>query len=176
MFDILAQRSPDHGDGGWIKFVFGAIFFLIWVISALGTWLNKKREEERRRRLREQLERGTPSAPTMSARARLNQPPVQRAPKRSAQRAPKPPRQPAQRYRALPVPPPIPVSRGETQATTRPVTATDVSTVKRGGVQAPGATAVALARWLRPDTLRRQFMLTEILQPPLALREPRDVL
>jgi hypothetical protein len=30
--------------------------------------------------------------------------------------------------------------------------------------------ARALHRWLTPATLRRQFMLTEILQPPVALR------
>jgi hypothetical protein len=31
--------------------------------------------------------------------------------------------------------------------------------------------AAALRRWLRPQTLRTQFILTEILQPPPALRE-----
>ena len=33
--------------------------------------------------------------------------------------------------------------------------------------------AKVLARWLRPQTLRAQFILTEIFQPPLALRESR---
>jgi hypothetical protein len=33
--------------------------------------------------------------------------------------------------------------------------------------------AESLHGWLRPETLRQQFMLTEVLQPPLALREPR---
>jgi hypothetical protein len=33
------------------------------------------------------------------------------------------------------------------------------------------ANASAVAKWLRPDTLRQQFILTEILQPPLALRD-----
>jgi hypothetical protein len=31
--------------------------------------------------------------------------------------------------------------------------------------------AKVLARWLRPQTLRSQFILTEIFQPPLALRD-----
>jgi hypothetical protein len=31
--------------------------------------------------------------------------------------------------------------------------------------------ARALHRWLTPATLRRQFMLTEVLQPPIALRD-----
>jgi hypothetical protein len=37
-----------------------------------------------------------------------------------------------------------------------------------------GADATALSRWLTAKTLRSQFILTEILQPPLALREPRE--
>jgi hypothetical protein len=34
------------------------------------------------------------------------------------------------------------------------------------------ADAVALSRWLRPTTLKQQFILTELFQPPLALRDP----
>jgi hypothetical protein len=34
--------------------------------------------------------------------------------------------------------------------------------------------AAAFRRWLTPATLRQQFLLTEIFQPPLALREPRE--
>ena len=36
----------------------------------------------------------------------------------------------------------------------------------------PAVDAQAIRRWLTPATLRSQFILTEILQPPLALREP----
>jgi hypothetical protein len=35
----------------------------------------------------------------------------------------------------------------------------------------PSANAATLKRWMNPSTLRQQFMLTEIFQPPLALRE-----
>jgi hypothetical protein len=38
---------------------------------------------------------------------------------------------------------------------------------------ARAASAVSLHRWLTPKTLRQQFILTEVLQPPLALRPPR---
>jgi hypothetical protein len=31
--------------------------------------------------------------------------------------------------------------------------------------------ASAIRRWMRPQTLRQQFILTEVLQPPLAMRE-----
>jgi len=33
--------------------------------------------------------------------------------------------------------------------------------------------AAVIARWAQPNKLRQQFILTEIFQPPLALREPR---
>ncbi len=36
---------------------------------------------------------------------------------------------------------------------------------------APSADAKLLARWLRPQTLRSQFILTEVFQPPLSMRE-----
>jgi hypothetical protein len=42
-----------------------------------------------------------------------------------------------------------------------PPTATPLSSVDARGI----------ARWLNPSTLRRQFMLTEIFQPPVALRD-----
>jgi hypothetical protein len=38
-------------------------------------------------------------------------------------------------------------------------------------VASPAVDAAALRRWLKPGTLRAQFMLTEILQPPVGLRE-----
>ena len=36
---------------------------------------------------------------------------------------------------------------------------------------AQGVAAPMIKRWLTPETLRQQFILTEIFQPPLALRE-----
>jgi hypothetical protein len=44
----------------------------------------------------------------------------------------------------------------------------------RPAATSSSANAAALSRWLTPKTLRSQFILTEILQPPLALREPRE--
>jgi hypothetical protein len=37
----------------------------------------------------------------------------------------------------------------------------------------PNANAPLISRWLKPSTLRSQFILTEIFQPPVGLREPR---
>jgi hypothetical protein len=39
----------------------------------------------------------------------------------------------------------------------------------------PAASAASIKAWMRPTTLRRQFILTELLQPPLAMREPRHL-
>jgi hypothetical protein len=35
------------------------------------------------------------------------------------------------------------------------------------------AKAASIARWAKPNNLRSQFILTEVLKPPLAMREPR---
>jgi hypothetical protein len=35
-------------------------------------------------------------------------------------------------------------------------------------------TAAPIAKWLNPTTLQQQFILTEIFQPPLALRESKQ--
>jgi len=37
------------------------------------------------------------------------------------------------------------------------------------------ANSAAIRRWLQPDSLRKQFILTELLQPPIGLRAPRDL-
>lgn len=64
-------------------------------------------------------------------------------------------------------PPPLPASKQD-------ISATEIrSTGAAASAARPlSATASTLNRWLRPATLRQQFMLTEVLQPPLALRDP----
>ena len=70
-----------------------------------------------------------------------------------------------------PAPPMAPAEPTEARehAALAPTRAT--SSAGREGAAASGANAAALTRWLTADTLRSQFILTEILQPPLALRE-----
>ena len=46
----------------------------------------------------------------------------------------------------------------------------------RSTARGSSTTAVALHAWLKPATLRQQFILTEVLQPPLAMREDRTLL
>ena len=87
-----------------------------------------------------------------------------------AQRRPAPQqgtRRGAPRISAPPLPPPV-VVRAPTEA---PVTPVPPMTIKRQTSQ--GVNSDLLRRWLRPQTLRTQFIVTEIFQPPLALREER---
>jgi hypothetical protein len=55
-------------------------------------------------------------------------------------------------------------------AVTRPIQAksTEVAHV------APTQSAIAIRKWMVPATMRNQFLLTEILQPPLALRDKQN--
>jgi hypothetical protein len=196
---IVAQESG----GEWIKFVFGAIVVGIWIISALASAVAKKHEKERRQRVREQIEMqqsqpmppprmpprapATPRAQRMPPAQRI--PPSQRVPSTARRQPPPIPRQPARpvqrtaapKQRRITSPPSAPfagTTRLQAQPlapATQPVAQTEISTVATIRKRPPAtATASAVARWLNPHTLRQQFILTEILQPPLALRPPRD--
>ena len=80
-------------------------------------------------------------------------------------------RQTGRRGAGAVMPPPIPVFQ-EDEAPARRRLAPAAAPVQP--IQPPAAqtaTAPAIARWLQPNTLRQQFILTEILQPPLAMRE-----
>jgi hypothetical protein len=70
--------------------------------------------------------------------------------------------------------------RGPPALPAKPVTAQVAKAATPAPVTAPAAAkpvasvdAKLLSRWLRPQTLRTQFILTEIFQPPVALRESR---
>jgi hypothetical protein len=62
---------------------------------------------------------------------------------------------------ATSLPPMVPMQRTQAKAIV-PTTPTHT---------APALDAASLRRWLTPVTLRQQYLLTEILQPPLALRD-----
>jgi len=74
----------------------------------------------------------------------------QLAPGRQAPRRRKPPRRAA---------------KGQQAPETEPIVTGQVPRV------AP-ANAASIGSWARPATLRSQFVLTEILKPPLSMREP----
>ena len=69
---------------------------------------------------------------------------------------------------------PVPAVPVEEAPPVRPLAAGEAPP-KSARAAGSSANAAALSRWMTPRTLRSQFILTEILQPPLALREPRDV-
>jgi hypothetical protein len=184
-------------DVNWPKLIFGAIFLIIWAISAFVSWINKQQQEAKRRRVREELE-GTARRTQMQMRQQMRE---QRIPPRIAeglaQRFPDvllPPAPPPPIPQQLRRPMPIPRPPAQTKAPRRMMTQT--STVRPGPLppppilleevtESPIATpavalprprakvavdAAALSKWMTPTTLRQQFILTEILQPPLALR------
>jgi hypothetical protein len=182
-------------------FIFAGILLVIWTLSAIATWANKQQDAERRRRVREQMARAgiTPQQPARrispGIAARFpdvlappqiaRRAPVRQAPRPAPVRAPMkkhPPRPAAKpaRRAAANVPQAIvrqaPVAQQQQpQHTTMAQLAAAPAMVARSASAAPGlkANATVLGRWLRPATLQQQFILTEIFQPPIALRPQR---
>src|SRR5947199_397651 len=69
----------------------------------------------------------------------------------------------------LPTSPPVTVSRQNARILAQHgVTPVAVPIAPRG------ANSSAIRGWLRPASLRKQFILTELLQPPLALRQTHE--
>ncbi|MGB7158777.1 MAG: hypothetical protein WBD40_11960, partial [Tepidisphaeraceae bacterium] len=123
---ILADSDVDLP-----KIIFGVIFFLIWVLSAVVSWVNKKQQEAKRQRAREEMERsiryGQQQQPSPQ-RQRVNRPGDRPAQRRIAEGIaqrfpdvllppspprvpPLPPPLPQQQRRPVPPPPPKPVRR-----------------------------------------------------------------
>ena len=171
----LASSSSDHLIARLIFFAFIAI---IWVIGWIGSVMKKVQQEAKRRQMRAQLSappQAPPArpvqlapgiamrvplaalAPARSKPAKRPVPPAAKAPKRAAARKPVPPAPPARQAAAIVNP--------IRQAANEPA----APSPQRKPIVP--VTAANLSRWLRPDTLRQQFILTEILQPPLALRD-----
>jgi hypothetical protein len=80
-----------------------------------------------------------------------------------------------------PQPPPLPAGRVVTQATFSSEGAAQAPAQppspgeRPSRPRQPAATAASLAKWLKPSTLRQQFILTEIFQPPLTMRPERGM-
>jgi hypothetical protein len=186
----LAQILADN-ESNIVKILFGAIFLVIWAVSALMSMLAKKKEQERRERVRREIELGRslppmqqmpgPMAPPPMRSPHAPQaPPVRGKPPRPAPLRPAPPprvqQQPKKRFpvkaptsrRAQPVPvaPEARPSDARTVVESAPAPRAIEAPARRGS----SPTAAALHAWLKPDTLRKQFILTEVLQPPLAMR------
>jgi hypothetical protein len=214
---ILAQRDDETPLS---KIIFGLIFVFLWLVSWAASAIAKKKEQERRRRVRDALTRGEGAPPPLPqvppTQMQIPLPPMQRMPpqhqrqempapmqpprrqhppmrtvpprriltrpipparvQQPAPRRPAPPKQ--QRPSLVPTPtPPIPVSREPVPVKAHAsVDATEISSSPPAATAGTGArrpsspSAAALNAWLRPSTLRQQFILTEVLHPPVALR------
>jgi hypothetical protein len=156
------------------KLIFGALVFVIWVIGSIVSSI-KKGADARKVQLEKQKMAATRAAMRLPAVAQAHpkwQPPKAPVSRKAAKRRPppipkKPPPSPARE------PEPIMMQVVEQSIDDRapisPVPARAATSAARSGT----ATAAALNRWLNPRTMRQQFILTELLQPPITMREER---
>ena len=168
---ILADTDPNG------RFIIALAFGAIWVISAivksLGNKTGRQRLQESLQRVRQASEvtKPQPNPRQLAPEMRRRLPPMvpARAPK-SRRATNKPvPAIPIQSTRPLQDSKPPPITDAFAQRLdAAPPTDPRSPTAEKSYVS---ANANALTAWLRPDMLRRQFILTEIFQPPLALRE-----
>ena len=188
---ILAQA--DDQDIG--KIIFGVIAALIWAISAFVSWANKKTQEAKRRAREDMMRRAAqspPPPPLPAARQRIAEglatrhpevllPPVPPRQRPHVRQGPVPPPMPTMRPPLSPVkpkrrpkpvkfpaPPPVPQLRPQEELDAA-VVLDEMPMSRRETHQRTSA----LAAMLTPRSLRNQFVLLEILQPPVALREDR---
>jgi hypothetical protein len=133
-------------------------------------------EQELIAKIRQRIEAARVDAGTASPRSSTSQP------KRVVQNAPRSVQSPKlrskgifqQRGKKRPAPPPPLPQAAASDSSVEAVQSTVLPTPAVAASQAretPTVDAKALAVWLRPQLLRKQFILTEILQPPVALRD-----
>lgn len=196
MTDFLSPILADAGDD-FGKIIFGIIVFVVWGIGALVKMSKTQTDQARKRQqqvdaaIRAQMEAarqremaaaalgqrmGQPLPPVLQRQQQQQRPQQQRRPARApvrpppmpvAQRSPQPPRKPQKRRIA------------QQQAAVNEVQLEELphvleSEIGRGSVPAsPSRREASAGPMLRltPKSLRQQFILTEILQPPLALRD-----
>lgn len=164
----------------WLRLLPLAIPILLWLIVSVAEAV-KGTSKKTPRRPRPPAQRRPETQPARPTGRRPVPPPRVQPP---AMRVPPPPvpvpRKPAQSRPPKRKAPP-PVRRPEElevileavpsrmRASTSPITDQPQKS------QPPAtATALQLHRWLQPPTLQSQFILTEILQPPVSLRERRE--
>lgn len=171
---LLAETDP-------VKLVSGLVVIAFWVIGALITAASKKREQADRQKVRESLESGARERGALQPTARqqpIAPPPLpQRVPPPLADeirmRIPARMTRPQKKQKPQKVKPTAAVFAQPpaiVEAETSHRTTTDLP-LPAPRAQPTIAAAPAIHQWLRPDTLRKQFIITELLQPPLSLRE-----
>jgi hypothetical protein len=178
-FNVLPTLLAESDEFGWVKLLPFAIGLVIWIVGAIASKSQKEERQRRQRALSESWQPppdlppqpapppvyvAPPTAPFPSASpgAPYPQPPPRRQVPpppvpRSKRRKPSPP--PLQAAQAPPA-----IAMVAQEQTPRVVRST-----ARGSAP-PALDARTLARWLRPEVMRRQFILTEVFDPPPGLR------
>lgn len=174
---LLAQ----HNEPNPMRFIGILVIIAIVVLGNLFQWLQKYQEQKRkleqqRREARAQMP--TPPQPASArARARAPQPnrpsprPHPTAPASAHQPPPAPARRPVQRKpQAPPRLPPVPQAQ-TTVPRRAEVSTTEIGASAAAAKQAANTRTEFLRAVLNPRSLRNAYVLSEILQPPLALRD-----
>jgi type IV secretory pathway VirB10-like protein len=168
---ILAQQEESPG---WLRALPAIIFFALWALSALASWWGKRQQEMKRREAREQIERSA-RQPQASAPVPA---PVAPTPRRPQAQRPK--RQPAK-----PAPPPLPKAPQrpavvEASATRMAEEGLVFETEIGSGYELPRARGdrrpsnMLLAGGVNTRTVRSNYLIHEILKPPVSMRDPDD--
>ena len=174
--EICGSHILANGDDAVVKVIFGVIAVIIWGIGSLVSALKKKASLTPQRAISEE-------AP-LDLTPRMEVPPV----RMSASLPPPPPppiglRPVAQRMKAPPAPRkakaavrPAPPRKGPPPLSLQPqqrklAPASPPVAANPSATKVAGSRAADLASTLRPQLLRQQWLLTEILAKPLALRE-----
>lgn len=144
------------------ELVIGIIVFVFWVIAAIAGKLKGALNRPNRpgggpspmERIQQEI---------AEQLRRMQGEPAGRTPPPLPQRPPEQPQQRRRGKRVQPVaaPPPPPAER---VVEASPITAAAKPVP-------PTVAAPTIRRWLTPATLRQQFILTELFQPPLSMRE-----
>ena len=197
LVNILGRGEEDEA----VKIVIFVIAGIIWVVSAIisaAKKQKKKQQEEAWRRKIEEMNQQPPGEgahppqppphpPTPPPAVRRSLPPKPvRMQKVQRRFAPKPAMgaKPRPVVRAVPGPPSEPEEAVHSHVagdaafdfkSSQSVAArTEIGSRPPAPPKPAIATAPSVAAWLQPATLRKQYILTEILQPPMALRENRS--
>lgn len=171
--------------------IIGIIFFLIWVVVLVVSGLQKLGEAKRKREATMRRQMPTtpqpaqqPQHPSRPAPQRAQLPPRLPQPEHrpQPQARPKVPQLPKPAATTMPIPTPAPalVSAPDTRdfsagAASERAFQAEIGSAEQHKARAakPIVTARQIAKGLRPESFRKLYILTELLQPPIALRQDR---
>ncbi|HEX3355924.1 MAG TPA: hypothetical protein VHS31_02990 [Tepidisphaeraceae bacterium] len=184
------------GDSDAAKALIFVVALIIWGISSIAKMAKKgsAEQKERMRKVREAIEQSQQAA-RQQIPQQASRPPVQLAPEIQRRIPPPVMTRPAPQRKAarrpatvtqkrlatnyntltakkMPAPPPLPVANQVPEVQLLPETDAPPP-AKSPSKKSAGVSAVTIHRWMTPATLKQQFILTEVFQPPLALREGR---